>query len=86
MDHNPLKKPIKRYASSKSGKKGRRNDLEDAGEISAEDTDEDNLDIQPHEEAKEVDEVAAMPSKGSTQKHAKEDDQAESIDTSSNRG
>jgi hypothetical protein len=27
-----------------------------------------------------------MPSKGSTQKHAKEDDQTESIDTSSNRG
>ena len=65
MDNNPLKKPTKRYPSSKSNKRGKRNDLEDAGEISAEDTDEDNLDLQPHEEAKEVDEVAATASKGS---------------------
>jgi len=64
LDHNPLKKPIKRYPSSKSSKKGKRNDQEDAGEISAEDTDEDNLEIQPHEEAKEADDVAGTASKG----------------------
>jgi hypothetical protein len=55
LDHNPLKKQTRKPVS-RTGKKGKRHDLEDAGEISAEETDEDNLDNNPpqNEETKEA--------------------------------
>ncbi len=57
-----MKKPFKR-GQSRPTKKGKRQDLEDAAEISAEETDEDNLDKNMQEESKEVAEVSVKINK-----------------------